>query len=155
MRSSRPFASLRLDIPAVTLADRTGCALVAAAGVVAAVQWATAGRPWLAVAAAVAATALVTAQAISWTRSRTLPQTVLERDAGGHLQLRVDGRLATDVTLGPSSRVLGPSVFLDLRYALDGRRRRCLRWLLPLDVEPGALRRWTVVLPASGCVARS
>ena len=82
-------------------------------------------------------------------------RTVLEHDSEGTLRLSVGGRAATDVVLGPSTRVLGPSVFLDLRYALDGRRRRCLRWLLPCDVPSDVLRRWTVVLPSAACVARS
>jgi len=155
VRSSRPFASLRLELPPVTLADRAGCVLVAAAGVVAATQWATVGRPGLALVIVVAALALAACQAISWTQSRAMARTVLEHDSKGTLRLSVGGRAATDVVLGPSTRVLGPSVFLDLCYALDGRRRRCLRWLLPCDVPSDVLRRWTVVLPSAACVARS
>jgi hypothetical protein len=139
----------------VTLADRAGCVLVVAAGVFAATQWATVDRPGLALAIVVAALALAACQAMSWTQSRTAARTVLQHDSSGGLRLSVGGRAATDVVLGPSTRVLGPSVFLDLCYALDGRRRRCLRWLLPCDVPSDVLRRWTVVLPSAACVARS
>lgn len=139
----------------MTFADRAGCALVVAAGVFAAAQWATVGRPGLALVAVVAALALAACQVLSWTQSRSTPGAVLERDSSGSLRLSVGGRAAVDVVLGPSTRVLGASVFLDLHYAIDGRRQRCLRWLLPCDVPADVLRRWTVVLPSSACVARS
>ena len=150
MRSSRPFASLRLDIPAVTVADRAACLLTLAAGAFAAARCATAGQAWLALACTVAALATVGSQVRGWTRSRSAPATVLERDALGNLHLHVGRLPPVAVALGPSSRILGPSVFLDLHFVVAGRRWRHRRWLLQYDVPADVLRRWTVVLPRSG-----
>ena len=71
----------------------------------------------------------------------------------GALYLQAGNAPAAVATLGPGTRRLGPSVFLDLRVASAGRRRVC-RWLTPLDVTDADLRRWTVVLPHCGGVAR-
>jgi hypothetical protein len=142
-------------MPAVTFADRAACALTLAAGAFAASQCATAGHAWLALACVLTALAAAGSQWRGWTQSSSAPATVLERDALGNLQLRV-GRLdPVPVTVGPSSRILGPSVFLDLHFVVAGRRRRHRRWLLKYDVPADVLRRWTVVLPGSGRVACS
>jgi len=71
------------------------------------------------------------------------------------LRLGTDGALyllagdapALVATLGPGTRRLGPSVFLDLRVASAGGCRRVRRWLTPFDVAAADLRCWTVVLP--------
>lgn len=91
-------------------------------------------------------------QARAWWRARRGPGTRLVRTIDGSLWLERDkSRLA--VVAGPGSRVLGPSVFLDLRGTDTQVRHRC--WLTPLDLPPGALRRLTLVLPRSGAGAGS
>ena len=77
----------------------------------------------------------------------------LRLGADGTLYLQTGNAPAAVATLGPGTRRLGPSVFLDLRVVTAGRRQRVRRWLTPLDVEGADLRRWTVVLPHCGGVA--
>jgi hypothetical protein len=155
VRSSRPFASLRLEFPAVTVAERAACLLTLAAGAFAAALCAKAGQAGLALSCVVVALAAAVAQVRGWTQSRSGAATVLESDPLGNLQLRFDRLAPVAVTLGPSTRILGPSVFLDLHFVIAGRRRRHRRWLLQYDVPADVLRRWTVFLPRCGRVACS
>ena len=53
----------------------------------------------------------------------------------------VDGR-RTECRLGPGTRLLGPTILLDLEQ--DGRREAI--WLTPLDVGPGSRRRLSLHL---------
>jgi hypothetical protein len=85
-------------------------------------------------------------QARAWRRARRAPAVRLRRAPDGGLWLE-SAAAAVAVQAGPATRILGPSVFLDLR-ASDTQARRC--WLTPLDLPPGALRRLTLVLPRSG-----
>jgi hypothetical protein len=59
------------------------------------------------------------------------------------------------MTVSVGTRLLGPSVFLDLLAASNPAGEPLRTWLTPLDVPTQAIRRWGVVLPRSGRVARS
>jgi hypothetical protein len=155
VQSSPPYASLRLELPPVTFADRATCVLVVLAGGFAAMELAARARPGMALLAAGLAIAVAVTRALFWTQSRFAPATVLERVPDGTLRVRMDGRPAAVATLGTGTRTVGASVYLEFDYPVDRRRTRCRRWLTPLDVPAEMLRRWMVVLPGSGRVARS
>ena len=155
MRSSPPSASLGLELVAVTVADRTSCVLVVAAGAFVAAEFVRLGIPWVAVAAALLASAAAWVQWWRWTVSSRMAPMVLLRLADGRLQVHGAGPQPVAATLGPRTRLLGPSVFLDVHYAVSGRVVRYRKWLTPRDLPNGALRRWIVVLPACARVARS
>ena len=59
------------------------------------------------------------------------------------------------MTIGVGTRLVGPSVFLDLLAASIPAGKPLRTWLTPLDVPTQAIRRWSVVLPHSGRVACS
>jgi hypothetical protein len=82
-----------------------------------------------------------------WWRSRRRPPSRLRRAPDGELWLERDGT-AVVVGMGPATRLMGPSVFLDLRGTDTEARYR--HWLTPLDLPPADLRRLTLVLPRSG-----
>lgn len=149
MPSSTPCASLRLEWPAITAADRLAAALVALAGAFAALQCAVHGaRP--AMGAALAFTVIVLImQASLWTRSRRRGPAILERDARGNLWWEEHAK-RVPARLGPGTRVLGRSLLLDIEPADPGAFQRRRAWLTTLDQPAEALRRWTVVLPTSG-----
>lgn len=154
MRSSPAYAGLALELPARTLAERATFVLVPLAGACGAwVLWRHGHAvPWAGVPAALAVGVLAM-QARLWTRSS--PRLRLERRQDGALVLVGLGPVPLVAALGPRTRRLGPSVFLDLRFAICGREHRLSRWLTRFDVPGGTLRRWTVVLPSCGCAARS
>ena len=155
MRSSPAYADLRLDVPAVTAVDRISAGLVLAAAAL--VAWACARRGLAAPAllAGGSGVGLVAVQAFSWTRSKLRGPLVLRRCDDGSLQVqRTDGD-TRPVRVGPGSRLLGPSLVLDIEFPAQGRIERCRRWLTPLDVPRETLRRWSVVLPRAGHVAAS
>jgi hypothetical protein len=139
----------------VTAADRLAAGLTTVATGYAAAM--LAGRGQLALAGVVVlAGALATArQVIHWDRSRRGPTLRLERAADGALQVRAGAAPAVPATLGRGTRRVGPSVFLEVRFASGGRSTLYRRWLTPLDVPATLLRRWCVVLPRSGRVACS
>jgi hypothetical protein len=56
---------------------------------------------------------------------------------------------------GLGTRVIGPSVFLDLIAESNPAGERLSTWLTPFDVPRPALRRWSVVLTRSGQVVCS
>jgi hypothetical protein len=86
-------------------------------------------------------------------RAHGLPSRSLEARPDGTIWLRQAGQGPVAVTVGPSTRLLGPTVFIDLRVA-DAESARPLRyWISPLDVPRDVLRRWSVVLPRCGRVA--
>jgi hypothetical protein len=141
---------LRLEWPAITAADRLAAALVALAGAFVALQCAVHGA-WPAAGAALAVTSLVLImQGTFWTRSRRRGPAVLERDAGGHLWWQERAGARVPVRLGPGTRVLGRSLLLEIEPVEPRQFGRRRAWLTPLDLPAEALRRWTVVLPASG-----
>lgn len=155
MRSSPPSASSGLELVAVTVADRAACALVVAAGAFVAAESTRRGMPAAAAVAGLLAFATAWLQWRRWTVSSRNSPAVLHCLADGRLQVRGAGPSPIAATLGPRTRLLGPSVFLDVHYAISGRVLRYRKWLTPWDLPAGALRRWAVVLPACGRVARS
>jgi hypothetical protein len=155
VRSSPAFAGSDLEVPAVTLAERASAVLPWLAAAFAA--WVCA-RHELALAGVlpVLLAACVTArQNQCWTRSRSRPALVVEYRTDRVLRVRLRDDGPFPAVLGGGTRLLGPSVFLDLRFAVGGRQVRCRRWLTVFDVPADTLRRWTVVLPTCGRVACS
>jgi hypothetical protein len=59
------------------------------------------------------------------------------------------------MTVSVGTRLLGPSVFLDLLAASNPAGKPLRIWLTPLDVPIQAIRRWSVILPRSGRAACS
>jgi hypothetical protein len=53
------------------------------------------------------------------------------------------------------TRLIGPSVFLDLLAESNPAGERLRTWLTPFDAPPRVLRRWSVVLARSGPVVCS
>jgi hypothetical protein len=150
VRSSPAYAALVLDVPAVTIADRATATLVVLAGAFGAWVLSRHGHAAIACVTLGAGSAVACMQVLLWTRSSLRPPLRLERDADGALRVHARGAAPVPVTVGPGTRRLGASVFLDIRFVRDGRRARCGRWLTPFDVPAAVLRRWTVVLPSSG-----
>jgi hypothetical protein len=147
---------LRLDLPSTaTTADRlAGCVLLGACAL-AVLCGATQHTAGLALAAA--SVALTAMQAALWTRSSRAPRPLhLECSVEGGLWLGLSDGSRAVATLGTGTRILGDTLYVDLRYSIDGGRpRRWRSWLTALDVDAHDLRRWTVVLPASGRAASS
>jgi hypothetical protein len=78
---------------------------------------------------------------------------VLERLDDGRLQARRGDDRPVPLSIGTRSRLLGPSVFLDVTFAIGSETVRCRRWITPLDAPGPQLRRWSVLLPSSGSLA--
>lgn len=150
MRSSPAYVGSSLELPAVTVADRIAAALVLLAGLFAAWAFGRQGAAGPAVLALGAAFAAAAQQAISWTRSNRQATLRLERLADGRLQVRRGASTPVPASIGAQTRLLGPSVFLDLTFATGGHGERCRRWITPFDAPAQALRRWTVLLPSAG-----
>jgi hypothetical protein len=106
----------------------------------------------LALAVLVAGTLAGIAQAHAWARARRQPRWELAAGSDGLLWLRRDAFRA-QVRVGPATRLLGPSVFLDVTFATPTKTVRCRRWITPPDAPAAALRRWTVLLPSAGSLA--
>lgn len=86
-------------------------------------------------------------------RHRSQPARCLRAAADGSLWLHTVGQPACRATVGRGTRLLGPSVFLDLHVACPGSPQRIQRWISPFDAPEHVLRQWCVVLPRSGRVA--
>jgi hypothetical protein len=150
VRSSPAYAALVLDLPVVTIADRATAALAVLAGAFGAWVLARHGHTAIACVTLCAGATVACMQVLLWTRSSLRPRLRLERDPDGALRVHARGTTPVPATVGPGTRRLGISVFLDIRFVRNGRRARYGRWLTPFDVPAAALRRWTVVLPSSG-----
>lgn len=150
MRSSPAYAGSSLELPAVTVADRLAVAMVLCAGLFAAWGLARQGAVGLAGLALAAAFVAATQQAVSWTRSKQQPPWRLERLADGRLQARRGSLAPVPAAINTRTRLLGPSVFLDLTFATGGNGERYRCWITPFDAPAQALRRWTVCLPGAG-----
>ena len=155
MRSSPAYAGLALELPSVTVANRLAAALAIGAGTYGANVLAGQGATAAGVVVACAGLAAAGVQVANWTRARTRPGLRLELRPDGSLQVRAGTGTAVPATLGGGTRRVGPSVFLDVHFAIGGRTRQYRRWLTPLDVPAAVLRRWSVVLPRSGRAACS
>ncbi|MGI9247102.1 MAG: hypothetical protein ACR2I8_10460 [Steroidobacteraceae bacterium] len=135
----------------MTLADRAALALALLAGGCAVAESLSREMPLIACFSALAALVLAGAQLLCGRRRRAGARLWLQRHEDGRLEVRAGPGPAVAATLGPGTRMVGPSVFLDLRYGGHGYRR----WLTPFDVPAADLRRWSVVLPSSGRAACS
>ena len=102
-----------------------------------------------------AGSSVVTTQVRSWMRSTRQPARRLVACADGSLWLHTAGQAPCRATLGLGTRLVGPSVFLDLLADSNPAGKRFRTWLTPFDVPSQAIRRWSVVLPRCGRVAGS
>ncbi len=146
MRSSPAFAALDLELPPVTFAARLAGVLVPLAAAYAAWALVVQGHGGLAM-LVLAGAALGCGLHLVRRRSVRHGAMWLRLGTDGALYLLAGDAPAAMATLGPGTRRLGPSVFLDLRVASAGGCRRVCRWLTPFDVAAADLRRWIVVLP--------
>jgi uncharacterized membrane protein YphA (DoxX/SURF4 family) len=152
VRSSPGFAALDLELPPVTIAARLTGILVLLAGSFVAWTLLAQGQDDLAALVAAATTLGYCLQLVRQRAAR--PGSMrLCLGADGALSLLAGNTLPAAATLGPGTRRLGPSVFLDLRVATAGGCRRVSLWLTPCDVATADLRRWMVVLPHCRSVA--
>jgi len=140
----------KLELPAVTAADRASLMLVGLAAGFGA--YAALRLEWYAGAAAMVAagSTAVIIQVLYWNRSRMAPRRWLETSPGSALMLRHGDGAALPVRLRAATRLLGPSVFIDLDCGVSAAYPRIRRWLTPLDVPGDVLRRWSIVLLAAG-----
>ena len=110
----------------------------------------TAWLPWL-----LAGAVILTVQIRAWRRASGQAARRLVACADGSLWLHIAGRNPSRVAIGAGTRLVGPSVFLDLEVACNLPGKRLRAWLTPLDVPTQAIRRWSIILPRSGRVSRS
>ena len=97
-----------------------------------------------------AGSSIVAALARSWMRSRRQPARRLVACADGSLWLHTAGHTPCRMAIGVGTRLIGPSVFLDLLVDSNPAGERFRVWLTPLDVPSPAIRRWGVLLPGCG-----
>ncbi len=155
MRSSPASAASSLELPALTVADRSaGVMLVLATGFAA---WACArqGEALGAVLACAVGGLLIVIQAVSWARARRRPAGRIEALADGSLWLHVAGQAPCRLAAAPGTRLIGPSAFLDLHATTPGAAAPLRCWVTPLDAPRDSLRRLGVVLAGSGQVTGS
>jgi hypothetical protein len=98
---------------------------------------------------------IVAVLARSWMRSRRQPARRLVACTDGSLWLHRAGQVPSRATIGGGTRLIGPSVFLDLLVDSNPAGERFRTWLTPLDVPSPAIRRWGVLLPRCGRSAGS
>jgi len=154
VRSSPAFAVSSLEPPAVAAADRIAGLLVLLAALFVAGACARAGAGGWLVGALVLAGALESARRLlAWRRASGSPAHRLDLLEDGTLWLSAPGQAACHVLVGRGTRLLGPSVFLDLHAASPVLAGRYRFWLLPFDAPEPVLRRWSVVLPRCWRVA--
>lgn len=151
MRSLPAFGALDLELPSVTLAERLARVLVPLAGAYASWTLLAQGHGIAAVLVMSGAIVAFVIDALADRRSGQ-QRGRLRLGADGVLHLQAGGSPEATAELGPGTRRLGPSVFLDLRVTSAGGRRRMFLWLTPFDVTAADLRRWTVALPLCGGV---
>lgn len=151
MRSSPASVDLSLELPPVTAADLATGAMAALATVYVAWAVARSGGPLTAsLLLLLAGSTVVAALARSWVRARCQPARWLVAGADGSLWLHAAGKAPCRATIGVGTRLIGPSVFLDLRLESSPTGERFGTWLTPLDVPSSTIRRWSVVLPRCG-----
>jgi len=155
VRSSRAYGTSRLELPAVTVADRASMMLVVLAAVFGAYAALRQGMSPLAVCWVFVGMLVSFAQANLWRSARRRPCRWLECAPDGTLRLHQAGMAPTPVRLGASTRLLGATLVMEIRCGDTAGAERCRWWLTPLDVPREALRRWTIVLLATGRVART
>jgi hypothetical protein len=141
---------LSLELPRVTTADWTAAmtAMLASGLLV----WASvrSGQPWAAsLAFGLPGGALLAIQARSCLRSLRRPGRRLLASRDGSLWLQTVGQAPCRATLGLGTRLIGPSVFLDLLAESNLADQRLRTWLTPFDLPTPVLRRCSVVLTRS------
>jgi hypothetical protein len=99
--------------------------------------------------------AILAARQGFWRRDGRRPDRWLECTPDGALQLCQAGLEPLRVRLGPSTRLLGASLFVEVRYGHTAGAERTRCWLTPFDLPREVLRRWSIVLLARGRVART
>lgn len=156
MQSSRAYAVSNLELPAVTAAGGAGgvLALLASAflawtGLRGGIAGGVAGTVVL------AGTAYVACLLGQWRRACSAPARQLEARPDGSIWLLEAGAAPVAMAIGRGTRLLGPSVFLDLRVADPRSTARLRCWITPLDAPGHVVRQWSVVLPRGGRVART
>jgi len=150
VRSSPAFAASSLELPPLTAAERTARVVLALAVVFVAWACARQGQSAMAALASVGGGLLAVGQTVVRLRTRRGQVRRLEARADGSIWLHGFGRAACPMAAGPGTRLLGPSVFLDLRPVLPGSTARLRLWITPLDVPRDALRRLGIVLAGRG-----
>jgi hypothetical protein len=140
----------------VTAADLAVGALVAlATGLLAWASVRTGGSMTASLLLVLAGSSIAAALVRSWLRSTRQPARRLVACADGSLWLHKAGQAPCRMTVGVRTRLIGPSVFLDLLAASNPAGKRLRTWLTPLDVPTQAIRRWSVVLPRCGLATGS
>ena len=151
MRSSPASVVSSLELPAVTAADRlVGAMVVLATGFLAWTGLRAGGSVAAALLTVLAGSSIVALQLRSWVHSARQPARQLVACTDGSLWLHTAGQAPCPMTIGVRTRLLGPSVFLDLHAASNAAGNPVRTWLTPLDVPTQAIRRWSVVLPRCG-----
>jgi len=139
----------------VTAADLAAGAMAALATVFVAWAVARSGGPMTAsLLLLLAGSSIVAALARSWVRARCQPARRLVARADGSLWLQAAGQDPCRTTIGVGTRLIGPSVFLDLRVESSPVGERFRIWLTPFDVPSLAIRRCSVVLRRCGRAVR-
>ena len=155
MRSSPASFDSSLELPWATAADLAAGVLVSLATVL--LAWAvvrSGGSVTACLLVLLAGSSIVAAQVRSWRRSARQPARRLVGCPDGSLWLHTAGQAPGRATVGFGTRLLGPSVFLDLVVDSNPAGERLRTWLTPFDVPSLAIRRWSVVLPRCGRAAR-
>jgi len=140
----------------VTAADLAVGAMVALATGLS--GWASVRAGWPVAASlllVLAGGSLLAIQARSWLRSLRRPARRLVPCGDGSLWLHTAGQAPCRATLRLGTRLIGPSVFLDLTTESNPAGQRLRTWLTPFDVPQPSLRRWSVALTRAGKVVCS
>ena len=156
MTSSPASVDSSLELPPVTAADRVaGAMVVLATGFLAWTGLRSGGSVAASLLLVLAGSSIMAIQVRSWMRSTQQPARRLVARADGSLWLHEAGQAPCRMVVGVGTRLLGPSVFLDLLAASNPAGKPLRTWLTPLDAPTQAIRRWSVVLPRSGRLACS
>ena len=151
MRSSPASVDSSIELPPVTAADLAAGVLVAlATGLL---GWSSARSDvpvGLALLVVVTGGLLLAVQARSWRQRLLQPTQRLLARGDGSLWLQGAGQAPCRAHVGPGTKLLGPSVFLDLTVDCNPARGRLNTWLTPCDASLPALRRLSVVLLRAG-----
>jgi hypothetical protein len=151
VRSSPASVVSSLELPPVTAADLAAGAMVALATASLAGAVVRSGGPVAgSLLLLLAGSSIVAVLARSWMRSRRKPARRLVACADGSLWVHTAGQVPSRARIGVGTRLLGPSVFLDLFVDSNPAGERFRVWLTPLDVPSPSIRRWGVLLPCCG-----
>jgi hypothetical protein len=154
VRSSPAYAVSNLELPAVGAAQKAGGLLVMLATAFAAWTGFRAGvAVWIPGAVCLAGLVVVARFWGHWRDARCAPARQLEARPDGSIWLHQAGVGPVALAVGRGTRLLGPSVFLDLRVGGTERPGRVQCWITPFDVPEHVMRQWSVVLLCDGRLA--